>query len=223
MTERSKTTLKGYFNTGDIPTETNFADMIDSFQRQSFIDIRDYGTVGDGETDDTTAIQAAIDAAGTGGSVYIPHGRYKIGDSLLITNPIKIFGSGRGVATEDTEDISSEIYFVATDKEAAIIIASRGVSISDVCLVGNKSIDGATTGIGILLKGTETSQFDGISIERIAVLNFIEHGIVVRNTVFMTSFYNVHCNRNSGYGLLCESPDGGINGLGCISCVFTSN
>jgi hypothetical protein len=30
MTQRSRTTLKGYFNTGDIPTETNFADTVDS-------------------------------------------------------------------------------------------------------------------------------------------------------------------------------------------------
>ena len=31
MTAQSKTTLKGYFNTGDIPTEAQFANLIDSF------------------------------------------------------------------------------------------------------------------------------------------------------------------------------------------------
>lgn len=31
MTARDKSTLKTYFNTGDIPTETNFGDLIDSF------------------------------------------------------------------------------------------------------------------------------------------------------------------------------------------------
>jgi hypothetical protein len=30
MTARDKDTLKGYFNTGDVPTESNFADLIDS-------------------------------------------------------------------------------------------------------------------------------------------------------------------------------------------------
>lgn len=31
MTAQNRTTLKGYFNTGDTPTESNFADLIDSF------------------------------------------------------------------------------------------------------------------------------------------------------------------------------------------------
>lgn len=30
MAEQSRTTLKGYFNTGDTPSEANFADLIDS-------------------------------------------------------------------------------------------------------------------------------------------------------------------------------------------------
>jgi len=31
MTAQSRTTLKGYFNTGDTPTEAEFAHTIDSF------------------------------------------------------------------------------------------------------------------------------------------------------------------------------------------------
>src|SRR5262249_52433451 len=39
-----------------------------------FIDVRDYGAVGDGVTNDTTSIQAALDACRTagGGTVYMP-------------------------------------------------------------------------------------------------------------------------------------------------------
>jgi len=47
--------------------------------------IRDYGAVGDGETDDTDAIRAAIDAAaeGDGGVVYVPPGRFLSGEVTL--------------------------------------------------------------------------------------------------------------------------------------------
>jgi hypothetical protein len=43
-----------------------------------FFNIMDYGAVGDGSTNDTNAIIAAIDAAGAagGGVVYVPPGTY---------------------------------------------------------------------------------------------------------------------------------------------------
>jgi hypothetical protein len=35
MAQQNRTTLKGYFNTGDVPTEAQFADLIDSFHNPS--------------------------------------------------------------------------------------------------------------------------------------------------------------------------------------------
>ncbi|MEW6223202.1 MAG: right-handed parallel beta-helix repeat-containing protein [Chloroflexota bacterium] len=49
------------------------------------VDVRLYGAVGDGVTDDTAAIQAAITAAGSGGRVILPRGTYKVSDMLTIT------------------------------------------------------------------------------------------------------------------------------------------
>lgn len=50
--------------------------------------VKAYGAVGDGSTDDTAACQAAIDACNTagGGVVYFPAGTYK-----LVTNPLKLY------------------------------------------------------------------------------------------------------------------------------------
>lgn len=60
--------------------------------------VLDYGAVGDGVTDDTSAIQAAIDAAqslsinqGRGGKVYAPSGlTFKIDSGLVISKPIGV-------------------------------------------------------------------------------------------------------------------------------------
>ncbi len=64
----------------DTPTvawETNLA---------NWVNVGDYGAVGDGTTDDTTAIQAAFTAAGSGGKtvVYFPKLAYKISGTINI-------------------------------------------------------------------------------------------------------------------------------------------
>ncbi len=63
------------------------------------INVLDYGAVGDGATDDTAAIQAAMDAAvAAGGStVRIPAGSYNVGSPLIHKSsavPIKLLGDG---------------------------------------------------------------------------------------------------------------------------------
>lgn len=54
--------------------------------RDLYITPKSYGAVGDGITDDTTAIQMAINAAmKTGGAVYFPEGVYVITDTIKIS------------------------------------------------------------------------------------------------------------------------------------------
>jgi hypothetical protein len=59
------------------------------------VNVKDYGAVGDGTTDDTTAMQAAITAvATTGQGLYIPAGTYKLTSALTSTGHLNMFGDG---------------------------------------------------------------------------------------------------------------------------------
>jgi hypothetical protein len=65
-------------------------------------DVLEFGALGDGSTDDTAEIAAAITAAGTGGTLYFPEGVYIFSDhdadgtGLTQLSGQKWFGAGRG-------------------------------------------------------------------------------------------------------------------------------
>lgn len=65
------------------------------------VSVKDFGATGDGVTDDTAAIQAAIDALGSGGgTLRFPRGRYLVtdhdadGTCLLIEHRVELVGDG---------------------------------------------------------------------------------------------------------------------------------
>ncbi|MBN1806071.1 MAG: hypothetical protein JW837_12550 [Sedimentisphaerales bacterium] len=61
--------------------------------------VRDYGVVGDGKTDDTAAFQKALDAAGeaNGGTVYAPVGNYLFAGHLNVPKAVTLAGVWQSV------------------------------------------------------------------------------------------------------------------------------
>ena len=59
---------------------------------QQTVSVKDFGAVGDGTTNDTAAIQAALN---TGNSVYFPKGTYVISSALTPISNQKIYGAGQ--------------------------------------------------------------------------------------------------------------------------------
>lgn len=73
-----------YVNDGDLATPANVNEWLNRAGGEIF-NVKSYGAIGDGATDDTTAIQAAIDAvSAAGGTVWFPEGTYVITSTLTI-------------------------------------------------------------------------------------------------------------------------------------------
>jgi hypothetical protein len=58
--------------------------------------VEEYGASGDGLRDDTTAFKQAIAAVPAGGRLVIPPGKFILTDTIVITKPITLVGTGFG-------------------------------------------------------------------------------------------------------------------------------
>lgn len=78
-------------------------------------DVRRYGAVGDGVTDDTAAVMRAVAVAGAmgAGQVYLPSGTYRLGVVGEIPYGVKFIGDGAG-ATKMLRATASEVFTVKT-------------------------------------------------------------------------------------------------------------
>lgn len=92
-------TVSSYFTATSTTATSTFAGVIstrDIITKGPIIDVRAYGAIGNGTTNDSAAISAAIAAIpSTGGTVYFPCGVYKIGSNIPFSNSfIRFTGNG---------------------------------------------------------------------------------------------------------------------------------
>jgi hypothetical protein len=84
------------------------------------ISVKDFGAVGDGVTDDTAAIQAALDACPSGGQVELNNGVYAI--TAQLTVPISsITLDGRGATIKAKNNTSFEYMLLAQNLSSIVV------------------------------------------------------------------------------------------------------
>jgi hypothetical protein len=120
------------------------------------ISVQDFGAVGDGVTDDTVAIQAAIDNSVSGVQIYFPPGTYKTTAALKVKTDTVLAGSNRDVCV-----IQNSVSTILTTNEPT---ATRYYEV----VIKELTFDGVAVAgqIGINLPHVSFSK-----LERVAVFN----------------------------------------------------
>lgn len=210
-----------------------------AYFNDSAVNVKDYGAVGDGTTDDTTAIQNAINASPSG-QVFFPAGDYKITNTLTLTytaswNAVNLYGEG----------ISSKIVWAGGNSKPMLHV--RGTSgagwdsfteIKDLQFYGNSYTGDAYSGvIGIQLGNTPEDAFSGVCNVKInhchfrrcdkAILGYYESDNVWIENCFIKYFttvgiYNAH--GGSGWNITdTHITDGGVNSTGIRSSLSVTH
>lgn len=143
------------------------------------VNVLDYGAKGDGATNDTPAFQAALTALANGGILYVPKGRYKITDTLLLKTGIsvigessadRIFGAGPNNSAE-----ASYIFQTTSNKSVFRVEGNtRDITFSRISL-GTRldpNLVPATDIDGIVFSGTYPNSSTAFVIDTVNFYNF---------------------------------------------------
>ncbi|PYT04265.1 MAG: hypothetical protein DMF65_02500, partial [Acidobacteria bacterium] len=175
------------------------------------LDLRDFGAVGDGETDDGPALQGALDAlaAAGGGTLFVPAGRYAIStpvseDFTGLASSVTILGveSDTPAPPPDADGqtltrglgLVSEFYPQTGDQRAAISVGGlQSFLVEHVAFVGTPDVlNDALVTIYIHDTGGATvrhCEFYGLSsiVEGGAIVEGVRSGLAVEQGVFLGS------------------------------------
>jgi hypothetical protein len=175
------------------------------------VNVKDFGAIGDGVTDDTAAIQAAINSVSLngGGSVFVPFGTYKC-TSALIIGSIRLFGDGTDILAKGGSvlDFSS-----APSNIQAVTITSGTSSRLEGAVIENLQIWGNTS--------RPTVGSGSIGLKIVGVIGFIVHnvevyGFDIGTFVTCTSSFGVS---SGGIMEMCRFENNGTAAMKNDSCI----
>lgn len=188
----------------------------------NIINVKDFGAIGDGETDDTEAIQNALNS-GEGKTVYFPSGTYLISKTLITKPCSSIIGSSeydivdennyRGTVLQTIGDGNPAIWTDITENRSdstetpLLVLGGASVNVKNIALITKNN----NWSIGIFVP----------SVKQCAVTNCFGSGFTNgvlyldatwsdRNTYLMNEHTQV-------------TPNGGLLEFYCEDCYFVSN
>lgn len=170
------------------------------------INVKDFGAVGDGITDDTVAIQAAINAS-YGSSLYIPAGDYKTTSTLTISGPSYKSDTLKIIGVPYTSKIIPTI-------SSGYAIVVDGNTKEQPLILDGLTIDGTNTSgtaKGIIFNRTMSSNISNLYVNNFPVAN------VVISENWNMIFINLESRHSAGIGLFLDNDTGYYTTTGAVN------
>ena len=219
-TERYSDVVVSGVNAEDVIYDPPFVDGVQTNVEAKLaqtVSVKDFGAVGDGVTDDTAAIHAAIDATKNGPILFFPSGVYYCTSTLTIGRGSKL--QGENLAVPDPRSLSQDatkIKFAGGVSGVEVDQADLedgyvwGIAIENLYF---ESVIGDNGPIGINLQKVAQSRFKNIGCERFTVGLKITLGM--DNT-----FDSCSLQRCGTTSLLLADTDGVTTTQRFVDCVF---
>jgi hypothetical protein len=184
---------------------------------RDWIHVKDFGAVGDGVTNDTAAIQDAIDecVARGGGQVYFDEGVYLITSGLYATKGVVLNGQSRTDVSSNTNGggvaTARPTIYWGGGGAGGYMYTVKPASIGD-CVWGGGSVDiewngGDAAAVGVHLNNTKYAVFDG----KVRQVTFA--GVVVNSQDGSVTNFSMKNHIRSlefvwGTAVACQNADG---------------
>jgi hypothetical protein len=176
---------------------TETAEVIEDPSNAVWFNVKSYGATGDGVTDDTTAIQAAITAAGAGnlgGTVFFPRGTFLV---TGLTFPPRVNFRGVGAGTSSGQGSTIKL---ANGSNQHVFRSSQAgthhwTEFRDLLIDGN-GINQTAASDGIYFERTG----EGTRISHADIRGCYRHGVHVELGCVPLFFYDVHVIGNGKGG-----------------------
>jgi hypothetical protein len=195
------------------------------------VSVKDFGAVGDGVTDDTAAINLAIDAVGSagGGTVYFPAGTYivdRVGGPAsnfdldvcidVQHSNVHLVGAGRGATVIKKAQNATVAHVIKLGRRVGTPNIVNDCSISNLTVYGNRLTAVSANNNSNIDVSSGAAR---IVIEQIESVESLGYGIGMQRDAFVhcriSDVYIADCNRdgidwkmdvnNSGYGNIVEN------------------